>query len=276
VLVAAPYWPLSVGVLRACSARTIEVPFTSRLYAEPALDAGALFAAALTPRTKAIYLITPNNPDGKCLTRAQLESVARFALENDLWVISDEVYADIAYEPRHVSIACLPGMASRTLVIQSLSKSHALAGARVGALLAPEPVIAAARRVGVHSVFNVPVAMQRAALAALRDGDAWQKEAVEAYRLARDAAARALEGAPVRFDVAEGATYLFLDLAPALDGRPASVALERAIEHGVLLAPGEAFGRDYATCARLCFTGAPLERVLEGIARLRDALDSLK
>jgi aspartate/methionine/tyrosine aminotransferase len=276
VLVAAPYWPLSVGIFHACSARPVEVPFTSRLYDDPSLDAGSLFEAALTPRTKALYLISPNNPDGKVLTPAQLASVARVAVEHDLWVISDEVYADTVFDGAHVSIASLPGMRERTIVVQSFSKSHALAGARVGAVIAPEPVIAAARRVGVHSAFNVSVAMQRAALAALADDGAWLREARATYRAARDATVRALEGAPVRFAVAEGATYLFVDLAPVLGDRPASVALEAAIDRGVLLAPGEAFGRAYAKWARLCFTSAPLPRVLAGIARLREALDAIR
>jgi aspartate/methionine/tyrosine aminotransferase len=278
VLVAAPYWPLSVGIFHACSARVVEVPFTSRLATEPGVDAGELLASAITPRTKAIYVTTPNNPDGVVLTRAQLESVARVAIENDLWVFSDEVYADVAYDALHaphVSIASLPGMAERTIVVQSLSKSHALAGARIGAVIAPEPVIAAARRVGVHTVFNVPVAMQRAATLAMSGGDAWMRAALVDYRAARDEAAAALVGSNLLFTVGQGSTYLFLDFERVLDGRPLSVALERGIDHGVLLTPGEAFGRGYERFARLCFTAVPRPRLAEGCARLRAALESL-
>src|SRR5207245_1925862 len=86
-----PSPPPPRGLAPSSPPRPVEVPFTAPLYADPALhrlDAGALFEAALTPRTKAVYLISPNNPDGKVLTRAQLESVARFAVEHDLWVIS--------------------------------------------------------------------------------------------------------------------------------------------------------------------------------------------
>ncbi len=275
VLVAAPYWPLSVGIFHACSARPVEVPLTLRLYEDPSLDAGAIFAEAITPRTKALYFISPNNPDGKVLGRAQLESIARVAVENDLWVFADEVYADVTYGERHVSIASLPGMAERTIVVQSFSKSHALAGARIGAVIAPEPVIAAARRVGVHTVFNVPVAMQRAAIAAMTSGDAWMRAAREDYCAARDETAAGLVGSGLRFWVSEGATYLFLDFTPVLDGRPLSVALERAIDHGVLLAPGDAFGRGYERSARLCFSAVPRPRLADGVARLRAAIDSL-
>jgi aspartate/methionine/tyrosine aminotransferase len=275
VLVAAPYWPLSVGVFHACSARVVEVPFTSRLYETPAEDAGALLERAITPRTKAMYVTSPNNPDGKVLTREQLASIARVAIDNDLWVFADEVYADVTYDVPHVSIASLPGMAERTIVVQSLSKSHALAGARVGAVIAPESVIAAARRVGVHTVFNVPVAMQRSAILALCAGDSWMRSALQDYRAARDEAAAALAGSGMRFSLAEGGTYLFLDLAPVLGDRPLSVALERGIDHGVLLAPGEAFGRGFERCARLCFSSVPRARLADGCAKLRAAIDSL-
>ena len=123
VLVAAPYWPLSVGVLHAAGAVAVEVPITTRLYAEPKLVAGVLFEQALTSRTRGIYLATPNNPDGKVLSEVQLASVARLAQEHDLWVLADEVYADYVYEGAHLSMARLPGMAARTLTVYSLSKS---------------------------------------------------------------------------------------------------------------------------------------------------------
>jgi aspartate/methionine/tyrosine aminotransferase len=275
VLVGSPYWPLSVGVFHAAGGRPVEVPFTSRLYADPLLDPGELLAAALTTRTKALYFITPNNPDGKVLSRAQLESIARFAIEHDLWVFTDEVYADVTFEAPHVSIASLPEMGERAITLQSFSKSHALAGARIGATIAPEAVTTAARRVSVHTVFNVPVAMQRAALGALADESGWVRGAREEYRAARDEAARALGGSGLRFALAEGATYLFLDFSDVLGERPLSVALERAIDHGVMLAPGEAFGRGFERSARLCYTAVPRAELRDGIARLRAAIESL-
>jgi aspartate/methionine/tyrosine aminotransferase len=276
VLVAAPYWPLSAGVFHTCAARPIEVPFTTLLYANPSLDAGAIFADAITPRTKAIYLITPNNPDGKVLSAEHLAQVAALAEEHDLWIFADEVYADVAFDGPHVSIGTLPGTAGRTISVYSFSKSHALAGARVGYVVAPEEVVSAARRVSTHTVFNVPVVMQHAALAALLGGDAWIASARETYRAARDTAARALQGSPIGFSLAEGGSYLFLDFERVLGrDRPLSLLLERAIERGVLLAPGDACGRAYDRWARLCYTGVPTDKLVEGIARLRDAVDSL-
>ena len=100
-------------------------------------------------------------------------------------------------------------------------------------------------------------------------------EAREEYRHARDETARALEGSGARLAVPDGGVYLFVDFADVLAGRPVKALLERAIEHGVLLAPGESCGLAHADSARLCFTSAPLPRVLEGVARLCSALKEL-
>jgi aspartate/methionine/tyrosine aminotransferase len=164
-----------------------------------------------------------------------------------------------------------------------MSKSHALAGCRVGFAVAPPAVVGSARRVSTHSAFNVSVVMQRAALAALAD-QAFPKAARETYRDARDRAMKALSGAPVKVHCAEGATYLFVDFAPAFAAmgperagpRPLLALLERGVDRGVLLAPGDAFGAGYETCARLCTTAVPAERVVLGIERLLDALDAMR
>jgi aspartate/methionine/tyrosine aminotransferase len=276
VLVLAPYWPLTVGVVRAAGAVPIEVPLSLRLYAEPSLDIGSILAAATTPRGRAIYVTSPNNPDGKVLSASQLAGLAAFARREGLWVVSDEVYADYVYSGSHGSIARLDGMEERTLCAYSLSKSHALAGARVGFAVASERVIAVARRLATHTVFNVPVAAQRVALAAIAGGDAWIEDARNAYRLARDATLRALEGSGPKYFAPDGGSYFFVDFAPVLGGRPLKELLECAIDRGVLLAPGDGFGEHFATWARLCFTSVPAPRLLEGIARLRQAIEDFE
>jgi aspartate/methionine/tyrosine aminotransferase len=276
VLLASPYWPLAHGILSACGTRITEVPFSARLYEDDSQYAGALFEAALTPNTKAIYVINPNNPDGFVMSLAQAESVARFAIQHDLWVISDEVYAHLAFDRPHVSLARLPGMPERTLTAFSFSKSYAMAGARVGAIVAPADVIAAAKRMSVHSAFNVPVAMQRAALEALASGDDWLEGARNEYRAARDATIAALEKLPVDIHRPLGATYVMIDFSKVLGrsgGKKLTELLSFAVARGVLLAPGEAFGAVAKNSARLCFTSVPIARVVEGIERLAKAID---
>ena len=275
VLVASPYWPLIIGVLATAGARSIQVPLSGRLYAEPGLDPAAVLEPARTSATRALYLITPNNPDGQVFSRPQLESIAAFAQRHDLWVIADEVYADFVYDGRHESIAELPGMFERTITSYSLSKSHALAGARIGYVIAPERVIEATRRFSNHTLYNVPMAMQRVALAAVEDGDGWVDDARATYREARDATSLELDAIGLDHHRPKGGSFFFLDLSARLKGRPLSALLELGIDEGVLLSPGEAFGDAYVNWARLCFTAAPLDRVLEGVRRFGRALEKL-
>lgn len=265
VILASPYWPLAPGIFTACGAHPVEAPLTQRLYDDPSLDPFAIFEAVRTSKTRAIYFISPNNPDGKVLSSVHLARIADFAREHDLWVFADEVYDEVVFGERPASIATLAGMRERTIELHSLSKSHALAGIRVGYVAAPASVVSLGRRVSTHSAFNVSVAMQRAALAAIADAD-FPPSACATYRKVRDDCAAALEKAKLRFHLPEGATYFFVDF-----GAPALPILEHAVERGVLLAPGHAFGAGYANFARLCFTSVPPAKVLEGIARLASA-----
>jgi aspartate/methionine/tyrosine aminotransferase len=274
-LIVSPYWPLITGLLQTIGVKPIEVPITHRLFDEPDLDIGALLEAAYTPAVRAIYFVTPNNPDGYVMTRAQLEAIAAFAKAHDLWVFADEVYADFVYDGEHVSIATLPGMFGRTITSFSLSKSHALAGARIGYVVAPERVIDCTRRISNHTIYNVPVSMQRAALAALGVDSAWMDGARRTFRAARDATAMALASIGLRANLPRGGSFFFLDLDERLGPHSLQLALERCIDRGVLLAPGEAFGLHHARSARLCFTGVPEADVLDGVRRLGEALGSL-
>lgn len=273
VITLAPYWPLAPGIFGACGATSVEVVTRPQGVAD-ARDLAARIAAAVTPRTRAIYFVSPNNPDGSVLGREELEAIAEVAEARDLWVFADEVYRSFVFDGReHVSISSFPGFTARTVVVGSFSKSHALAGARVGYVFAPEEAVLAMRRISTHSAFNVPLLCQESARAALVHGKTWGQEACVRYAEARDAATKALEGSGVEVRPAEGATYLFLNLAPVLAGRTTDDLLGQAIERGVFLTPGAAFGPSFASHARLCFTAAPLDRVLLGIDRLRAAID---
>jgi aspartate/methionine/tyrosine aminotransferase len=275
VLVAAPFWPLAVGIVRAAGGVPIQVPLTAQLYADPSLDAAAILNAARTPRTRAVYLCTPNNPDGKILSAAQLASIARLAVEHDLWVVADEVYADHVYVGEHTSIARCEGMRSRTLSAYSPSKSHGLSGARIGFVVAPEAVVQAARRISAHTVYSLPVASQRVALAALRAKRSWIESTQREYREARDVALAALDGCGARWSAPDGGYYVFIDFAPVLKERPLRLLLERAFARGVMLAPGGGFGDAFGAWARLCFTAVPRASLVDGMARLRDAMNDL-
>jgi N-succinyldiaminopimelate aminotransferase len=264
ILLCAPHWPLVRGQVLAVGARPVEVPLMSRLAEEPELDVAELLAEHVGPRTSAIYFATPNNPDGKVLGAGALAGIAEVARAHDLWVVADEVYEDYPFDGRHhVSIASLPGMAERTLTVFSFSKSYGQAGLRVGYVVGPEEPIVALRRLANHTVYNVPVAMQRAALVALTEGESFLRAARATYAAARDQTMAALARAGLRARAPEGGSYVFVDL-----GRDAQPVLERLAAGGVLLAPGSAFGKDYGQFARLCYTATEPARLAAGLEEL--------
>jgi arginine:pyruvate transaminase len=233
-------------------------------------DLGERLERAVTPKTSAIYFATPNNPDGVMLGAADLDAIARVADQHGLWILADEVYEDYGYDASHLSIATLPAAADRTVTVFSFAKSYAQAGLRVGYALGPDVVISAIKKLVNHSVYNVPVAMQRAALGAMKNGAPFLAHAREHYRSARDRA-RARLRAPAASP--PGGAYLWVDFArwSSDDCLP---VLERVAEQGVLLAPGSAFGDACHRYARLCFTGVDEARLDEGVDRINAVLDT--
>ncbi|HLU65783.1 MAG TPA: pyridoxal phosphate-dependent aminotransferase [Kofleriaceae bacterium] len=283
ILLLAPYWPLIRGIALASGIRPVDVPFSHVLLrgapplAAPGEDAARpsieeLIERFITPQTAALYVCTPNNPDGKVLSAAELEQIARVAQRHDLWVLADEVYEDYLYDGRvHVSIASLPGMAERTVTVYSFSKSYGQAGLRVGYVVGPPGAAAAMRKMSNHSVYCVPRAMQVAALLALEHGAEFLDQAHRAYREARELAHGRMADLCL---LPEGATYLWLDLRRFLGAGEEDVMplLERLADAGVLLAPGAAFGHAFKGWARLCFTSVSRPWLEEGLDRVRRVL----
>jgi len=255
-----PHWPLIKGMSLGHGVVPVEVLWDD--------DIGAAIERAITPRTAAIYVASPNNPDGKMLSAADIAAIAAIAERHDLWILSDEVYEHYGYDQAHVSMAAHPQAANRTVTVFSFAKSYAQAGLRVGYSLAPEPVTSAIKKLVNHSVYNVPVAMQRAALAAMHSGSDFLAAARDRYRAARDRA-RARLSAPA--ECPAGGSYLWVDLG-RWSGNDCMPVLGRCAERGVLLAPGSAFGDACTRYARLCFTGVDEVRLDEGIDRINAAL----
>ncbi|HEX8952541.1 MAG TPA: pyridoxal phosphate-dependent aminotransferase [Polyangia bacterium] len=268
-----PHWPLIRGVITNAGGVVVEAPLTQQLYADPRADAAAILEPYIGPQTVALYVTTPNNPDGKQLGRGHLEALAELARRYDLWVLADEVYEDLAWAEPHLSIASLPGMAERTLTVFSLSKTYAIAGHRLGYVAAAAAPMHALRKIANHTVYNVPSLLQRAALAIVTSPSsrAWLDEARALYLAARDEASRLL---PAPHFVPDGATYLFADLSRWAGGGDLWPLVERLLDAGVSIAPGEQFGRAFSHHARLCFTAVPPDRLRVGLARLAAVLSA--
>ena len=265
ILTLAPEWTMFKVVASAARIRLVEVPCFDRLAVDPAGDLGGWLAAALTPRTRAIYFNSPNNPTGVMLRRAQLEALAHFAREHDLWVLADEAYEDFVWcEEPYLSIAALPDMFERTVSIFSASKSYAAAGLRLGYAAAPRGVIATLNPGQVAAGYEPNRPAQVMAIRALAAHDAIRGRLRETYRQGLEAALTTLR---VPHLPADGGYYLFLDLRERWAGLGEDAKLERMLGAGVIVSPGEHFGADYDGWARFCFTSEPPERVAEAARR---------
>ncbi|GMU66072.1 MAG: aminotransferase [Acidobacteriota bacterium] len=257
VLILAPYWPLIEGIVRSFHGTPVAVPV---LAGEVDSAEGAVEAAERrrTARTVALYLSTPNNPSGRLLPRPWVEAVVEWARRHDLWVITDEVYDRFVYSGEHVR--ALPLAPERTFLAQTFSKRYGMAGNRCGYVIGPRAVMVELRKVATHTFYSTPTAAQLAAVAALAGpGEAW---AAEARRLYADVASRA--AAKLGVPAPEGSTFLFLDVAAALDDRGLAGLLEAAVARGLLVAPGPSFG-PYPTWIRLCYTAVEPERAQRGV-----------
>jgi arginine:pyruvate transaminase len=267
-----PYYATYPGTIRAVGARPVPVPTRPG----DAFQPQARDLEALAPGAKSLLVNTPNNPTGVVYGRATLDAIAGVCQRHDLWLISDEVYDTQVWEGEHVSPRALPGMAERTLVVGSMSKSHAMTGSRCGWIVAPEAVIGHLINLATHTTYGVPGYIQDAAEFALRAGPGLEEQIAAPFRRRRKIAQRII-GAQnvVRMVPAQGAMYVMLDLrATGLTGDEfADLLLER--EH-IAVMPGESFGRSAAGHVRIAMTiadadfEAALQRVVDfatGIAK---------
>jgi aspartate aminotransferase len=226
-----------------------------------------------TERTRAVMLNTPCNPTGSVHTRAELKAIAEVVVARDLVLISDEIYWCYVFDGEHVSPASLPGMAERTVVINGLSKSHAMTGWRIGFLAAPPAVAKVVGSLKDHLSSNISSPSQHAALGALASGDGHTKTMAAAFRRRRDLAVSALDAMPgVNLVPPQGAFYVFPRVDALYGGDvTGSVALcQQLLEQERLAAvPGAAFGED--RCIRLSISAAD-EQISEGLARMARCL----
>ncbi|HRJ50648.1 MAG TPA: aminotransferase class I/II-fold pyridoxal phosphate-dependent enzyme, partial [Phycisphaerales bacterium] len=169
--------------------------------------------AAMRGRPKAIILNTPHNPTGKVFSREELALVASLCVEHDVIAITDEVYSELVYNPAlpHVSLATMPGMADRTVTLNSLGKSFSLTGWKIGWAIASEPLTRAVRAAHQFLTFATCTPMQLGAARILTEGDAYVRELVASYTIKRDFLAAALRDLGLKVHVPDGSYFIMAD-----------------------------------------------------------------
>lgn len=229
--------------------------------------------AAWQPGTKLLILNFPTNPTGGVVERDQLEKIARFAVEKDLLVLSDEIYAELTFEGEHVSIATFPGMRERTVFLHGVSKAFAMTGFRIGYACAPHPIIEAMMKVHQYAVMSVPIFVQEAGVEALRNSDDSVASMRDSYRRRRDFLVRRFNGMGLICHLPQATFYTFPDVTPTgLDGRTFATQLLQKGE--VAVVPGTAFGKDGANHVRASFS-TRYDKIEQACDRIQRFVDSL-
>jgi aminotransferase len=224
------------------------------------------FKDAINEKTKALVLSYPNNPTGAIMTREDLEEIADLVVENDLLVISDEVYDKLTYDGRHASFAQLEGMRERTVLLNGLSKSCAMTGWRVGYALGDPAIIGAMTKVHQYTMLCAPTMAQVAAVEALRRGDAEVKAMKREYDRRRRLFVSELERLGLPCFEPKGAFYAF----PSIEGTGLSsedFAEQLLKEQKVAAVPGNAFGESGEGFIR-CSYATSREEILEAVDRI--------
>ena len=259
------------GVIETPGAVRVDVPLAAPQGFR--FDPDAL-GRAVTPRTRAVLLNTPHNPTGIVASREELAAIAAIAKRHDLWVVSDEVYANLTYDAAHVAIASLPGMAERTVTINSMSKSHAMQGWRLGWAVGPEPLARHLTHVILSMVFGTPPFTQDAALFALTRELAEVGTMERAYRARRDLLCARINDCPgLACQWPQGGMYAMVDVRGT--GRSDEDFAWGLLEaEGVSVLPAATFGESAAGHVRVSLT-APEAVLGEACDRIERYVRSL-
>jgi aspartate aminotransferase len=268
VIVPDPGYPIYASVTRFVGGTAVPLPIRQENDFRIDIDE---MTSLVTPRTKMIVLNSPANPTGGVLTREDLERIAAIALEHDLVVLSDEIYSRILYEGEHVSIATLPGMADRTIVLDGFSKTYAMTGWRLGYAIVPESLAFAFGRLIINSISSATTFAQVGAVEALRGPQDAVDAMVAEFRARRDLVVDGLNSLPgITCLRPKGAFYVFPDVTGT--GRSGDEIAHMLLhEAGVSVLSGTAFGGVGTNHIRLSYATSRAQ-ISRAIEKMRGAL----
>ena len=229
---------------------------------------------AITDKTKVLILPFPNNPTGAIMEKEDLEAIAEVILEKDIFVISDEIYSELTYKGKHVTIASLPGMKERTIVINGFSKAFAMTGWRLGYACGPAVIIEQMTKIHQFAIMCAPTTSQYAAVAALRDGDEDVAQMCESYNQRRRYLMHAFKEMGLPCFEPFGAFYVF----PCIKefGMTSDEFATRFLqEYKVAVVPGTAFGDSGEGFLRISYAYS-IENLKVAIGRLSEFVEKLR
>ena len=230
---------------------------------------------AITDKTKLLILPFPNNPTGAIMEREDLEAIREVIIKHDIYVLSDEIYAELSYKGKHVSIASLPGMKERTILINGFSKSYAMTGWRLGYACGPANIIAQMTKIHQFAIMCAPTTSQYAAIEALKNGDDDVREMAEAYDQRRRFLMSEFEKIGLPCFEPYGAFYVF-PCIKEFGMTSEEFATKLLEEEKVAVVPGTAFGDCGEGFLRISYAYSienlkvALDRIGDFVARLRE------
>ncbi len=241
VIVFSPFYENYAADAILSGAEPIYVPLTP-----PSFDFDPdVLEAAFRQRPKALILCNPSNPCGKVFTLEELKLIASLAEKYDAYIITDEVYEHIVYEPfRHIYFASLPGMRERTVCCSSLSKTYSVTGWRLGYIIAPEAVIEPAKKIHDFLTVGAAAPLQEAAVTGLRFPDSYYEALKHSYTVRRDLLLKGLDDLDIRHTVPQGAYYVLLDISEFGYDSDLEFCEKMTERVGVGAVPGSSFFRE--------------------------------
>ena len=227
----------------------------------------------ITDKTKILILPFPNNPTGAIMEREDLEKIAKIVIEKDLFVLTDEIYSELTYTDRHVTIASLPGMKERTVLINGFSKAYAMTGWRLGYAAAPEVILKQMLKIHQYAIMCAPTTSQYAAVDAMKNGDQDVAAMRESYNQRRRYLLHAFEEMGIDCFEPQGAFYTFPNIK-RFGMTSDEFATRLLMEEKVAVVPGTAFGDCGEGFLRISYAYS-LESLKKALGRIKNFVDRL-
>jgi aspartate aminotransferase len=282
VIIPDPEWPPTMAMVKAAGGTPVQVPLREELRWRWNIDE---IEKAITPKTRVLYLNSPNNPSGGVLTKADLERLADIAKQRNLWVVSDEAYEDVVYNGEHISIASLPGMYDRTIVAYTMSKTYAITGVRVGYFaIKDKSLLSRAIKVVLYTTSNVSSIAQYGAVGALEGSQQCIDEFKKELQFRRDMFFKGLNDSGLfSGQPPDGAFYAFVKINPeaadraGVKGESLSWALAEYLIKNARIGcvPGVDFGPNSEGYMRFC-TCRSREELSGALASMAEALSRVQ